>query len=266
MEQLTHLNTDQIATAKQNIDQATQLQPIAELVDQATQLNQSMDQLQQAVNDHGNVQQTVDYTQAYPDKQNAYKQAIADAENVLKQNVNKQQVDQALQNILNAKQALNGDERVEIAKTNGKHDIDQLNALNHAQQDAFKGRIDQSNDLTEIQQIIDEANTLNSAMDQLSQEITGNEGRTKGSTNYVNSDTQVKRDYDEAVENAKQALDKTTGQNLSAEEIIKLNDAVTAAKNALNGEERLNSRKSEALQRLDQLTHLNNAQRQLATQ
>lgn len=266
IEQLTHLNTDQIATAKQNIDQATQLQPIAELVDQATQLNQSMDQLQQAVNDHGNVQQTVDYTQADPDKQNAYKQAIADAENVLKQNVNKQQVDQALQNILNAKQALNGDERVEIAKANGKHDIDQLNALNHAQQDAFKGRIDQSNDLTEIQQIIDEANTLNSAMDQLSQEITGNEGRTKGSTNYVNSDTQVKRDYDEAVENAKQALDKTTGQNLSAEEVIKLNDAVTAAKNALNGEERLNSRKSEALQRLNQLTHLNNAQRQLATQ
>ncbi|MBE2142418.1 GA module-containing protein, partial [Staphylococcus argenteus] len=266
IEQLTHLNTDQIATAKQNIDQATQLQPIAELVDQATQLNQSMDQLQQAVNNHGNVQQTVDYTQADPDKQNAYKQAIADAENVLKQNVNKQQVDQALQNILNAKQALNGDERVEIAKTNGKHDIDQLNALNHAQQDAFKGRIDHSNNLTEIQQIIDEANSLNSAMDQLSQEITGNEGRTKGSTNYVNSDTQVKRDYDEAVENAKQALDKTTGQNLSAEEVIKLNDAVTAAKNALNGEERLNSRKSEALQRLDQLTHLNNAQRQLATQ
>ncbi|HDS3929364.1 TPA: FIVAR domain-containing protein, partial [Staphylococcus aureus] len=63
-----------------------------------------MDQLQQAVNEHANVEQTVDYTQADSDKQNAYKQAIADAENVLKQNANKQQVDQALQNILNAKQ------------------------------------------------------------------------------------------------------------------------------------------------------------------
>lgn len=103
-------------------------------------------------------------------------------------------------------------------------------------------------------------------MNQLSQEITGNEGRTKGSTNYVNADTQVKREYDEAVENAKQALDKTTGQNLTAEQVIKLNDAVTAAKEALNGEERLNNRKSEALQRLGELTHLNNAQRQLATQ
>ncbi len=44
-------------------------------------------------------------------------------------------MDQALQN---AKQALNGDERVTLAKTNGKHDIDQLNALNNAQQDGLK--------------------------------------------------------------------------------------------------------------------------------
>ncbi|MBX4429580.1 GA module-containing protein, partial [Staphylococcus aureus] len=212
IDQLTHLNADQIATAKQNIDQATKLQPIAELVDQATQLNQSMDQLQQAVNEHANVEQTIDYTQADSDKQKAYKQAIADAENVLKQNANKQQVDQALQNILNAKQALNGDERVALAKTNGKHDIDQLNALNNAQQDGFKGRIDQSNDLNQIQQIVDEAKALNRAMDQLSQEITGNEGRTKGSTNYVNADTQVKQVYDETVDKAKQALDKSTGQ------------------------------------------------------
>ncbi|HDH6873807.1 TPA: GA module-containing protein, partial [Staphylococcus aureus] len=266
IDQLTHLNADQIATAKQNIDQATKLQPIAELVDQATQLNQSMDQLQQAVNEHANVEQTVDYTQADLDKQNAYKQAIADAENVLKQNANKQQVDQALQNILNAKQALNGDERVALAKTNGKHDIEQLNALNNAQQDGFKGRIDQSNDLNQIQQIVDEAKALNRVMDQLSQGITDNEGRTKGSTNYVNADTQVKQVYDEAVDKAKQALDKSTGQNLTAEQVIKLNDAVTAAKKALNGEEKLNNRKSEALQRLDQLTHLNNAQRQLAIQ
>lgn len=35
-----------------------------------------MDQLQQAVNEHANVEQTVDYTQADSDKQNAYKQAI----------------------------------------------------------------------------------------------------------------------------------------------------------------------------------------------
>lgn len=54
-----------------------------------------MDRLQQAVNEHANVEQTIDYTQADSDKQKAYKQAIADAENVLKQNANKQQVDRS---------------------------------------------------------------------------------------------------------------------------------------------------------------------------
>ncbi|RZH76859.1 GA module-containing protein, partial [Staphylococcus aureus] len=96
------------------------------------------------------------YTQEDSDNQNAYTQPMADAENVLKQNANKQQVDQSLQNMLNEKQALKGDERVALAKTNGKHDIDQLNAVNNAQQDGFKGRIDQSNDLNQIQQIVDE--------------------------------------------------------------------------------------------------------------
>ncbi|MDN8771468.1 hypothetical protein Q0M81_13255, partial [Staphylococcus aureus] len=109
-----------------------------------------------------------------------------------------------------SKQEINGDERVALAKTNCKHDIDQINALNNSQQDGFKGRIDQSNELNQIQQIVDEAKALNRAMDQLSQEITGNEGRTKGSTNYVNADTQVKQVYDEAVDKAKQALDKST--------------------------------------------------------
>ncbi len=54
-----------------------------------------MDQLQQAVNEHANVEQTVDYTQADSDKQNAYKQAIADAENVLKHKMRIQQADQS---------------------------------------------------------------------------------------------------------------------------------------------------------------------------
>ncbi|KMR97797.1 GA module-containing protein, partial [Staphylococcus aureus] len=115
-------------------------------------------------------------------------------------------------------------------------------------------------------QIVDEAKALNHAMDQLSQEITDNEGRTKGSTNYVNADTQVKLVFDETVDKAKQAFDKSTGRNISVKQGIKLNDVVPAAKKALNSEERLNNRKAEALQRLDQLTHLNNAQRQLAIQ
>ncbi|WP_176718967.1 GA module-containing protein, partial [Staphylococcus aureus] len=115
-------------------------------------------------------------------------------------------------------------------------------------------------------QIVDEAKALNRAMNQLSQEITGKEGRTKGSTHYVNADTQDKRVYDESVDKSNEAINKATCKNLNDEEFIKLNAELTAAKKALNSEERLNNRKSEALQRLDQLTHLNNAHRQFAFQ
>ncbi len=263
---MTHLTTAQKTNLTNQINSGTTVAGVHTVQSNANTLDQAMNTLRQSIANKDATKASEDYVDANNDKQTAYNNAVADAENVLKQNANKQQVDQALQNILNAKQALNGDERVALAKTNGKHDIDQLNALNNAQQDGFKGRIDQSNDLNQIQQIVDEAKALNRAMDQLSQEITGNEGRTKGSTNYVNADTQVKQVYDEAVDKAKQALDKSTGQNLTAEQVIKLNDAITAAKKALNGEERLNNRKAEALQRLDQLTHLNNAQRQLAIQ
>ncbi|HDC7963987.1 TPA: hyperosmolarity resistance protein Ebh [Staphylococcus aureus] len=299
---MTHLTTAQKTNLTNQINSGTTVAGVQTVQSNANTLDQAMNTLRQSIANKDATKASEDYVDANNDKQTAYNNAVAAAETIInansnpemnpstitqkaeqvnssktalngdenlaaaKQNANKQQVDQALQNILNAKQALNGDERVALAKTNGKHDIDQLNALNNAQQDGFKSRIDQSNDLNQIQQIVDEAKALNRAMNQLSQEITGNEGRTKGSTNYVNADTQVKQVYDEAVDKAKQALDKSTGQNLTAEQVIKLNDAVTAAKQALNGEERLNNRKSEALQRLDQLTHLNNAQRQLAIQ
>ncbi|SAO56897.1 cell wall associated fibronectin-binding protein [Staphylococcus aureus] len=267
---LTHITTAQRNDLTNQISQATNLAGVESVKQSANSLDGAMGNLQTAINDKSGTLASQNFLDADEQKRNAYNQAVSNAETILNKqtgpNTAKTAVEQALNNVNSAKQALNGDERVALAKTNGKHDIDQLNTLNNAQQDGFKGRIDQSNDLNEIKQIVDEAKALNRAMNQLSQEITGNEGRTKGSTNYVNADTQVKRVYDDAVDKAKEALNKATGQNLTAEEVIKLNDAVTAAKQALNGEERLNKRKSEALQRLDQLTHLNNAQRQLATQ
>ncbi|NOM30190.1 hypothetical protein G9Q00_28720, partial [Klebsiella pneumoniae] len=100
-------------------------------------------------------------TDADQAKQQAYNTAVTNAENIISKanggNATQAEVEQAIKQVNAAKQALNGDERVALAKTNGKHDIDQLNALNNAQQDGFKGRIDQSNDLNQIQQIVDEA-------------------------------------------------------------------------------------------------------------
>ncbi len=66
--------------------------------------------------------------------------------------------------------------------------------------------INQTIFFNQIQQIVDEAEALNRAMDQLSQEITGNEEREK--VTRTMSMQQIKQVYDEAVDR-KQALDKS---------------------------------------------------------
>ncbi|WP_422635971.1 DUF1542 domain-containing protein [Staphylococcus pasteuri] len=265
IDQLTHLNNEQQTAIKQNIDNATQLQPIAQIVEQATQLNTAMQQLQDAVNDHTNVENSVDYSQADNDKQQAYQQAITHAQQLLTENASQQQVEQAYQDIQQTKQALNGDERVAEAKTQANQAIDQLNAINDSQHQSLVERVNQSNDLNEIQQIVDEATSLNTVMNQLKQTINDNEASTKNSGNYINAEAQLKRDFDQAITNAQDAVDKANGLNLPKEQIQQLIDAISTTKDALNGDQRLSDAKTKALETLDQLTNINNAQKQLAT-
>ncbi len=224
-----------------------------------------MQQLQDAVNDHTNVENSVDYSQADNDKQQAYQQAITHAQQLLTENASQQQVEQAYQDIQQTKQALNGDERVAEAKTQANQAIDQLNAINDSQHQSLVERVNQSNDLNEIQQIVDEATSLNTVMNQLQQTINDNEASTKNSGNYINAEAQLKRDFDQAITNAQDAVDKANGLNLPKEQIQQLIDAISTTKDALNGDQRLNDAKTKALETLDQLTNINNAQKQLAT-
>ena len=97
-------------------------------------------------------------------------------------------------------------------------------------------------------------------MTELQQAVNDNNEPTKQTGNYLNADTQLKHDFDEAITQAQQALDHPTGSNLTTDQINQLKDAITHTKDALNGNQRLNDSKSDALNKLDQLTQLNNAQ------
>ncbi|WP_422936779.1 DUF1542 domain-containing protein [Staphylococcus warneri] len=266
IEQQPHLNDEQKSAMKDQVKQATTLKSIAQIEDQSHQLDHSTDQLQQAIDEHNHVTNTVDFTQADPDKQAAYNQAIAQAQQLLTQNATQQEVEQAITAIENAKHDLNGDEKVAEAKANATQNIDQLTALNEAQHQAINNRINNANDLNDIQSIVNEANKLNHAMTELQQAVNDNNEPTKQTGNYLNADTQLKHDFDEAITQAQQALDHPTGSNLTTDQINQLKDAITHTKDALNGNQRLNDSKSDALNKLDQLTHLNNAQKQMAEQ
>ena len=261
-----HLNDEQKSAMKDQVNQATTLKSIEQIEDKSHQLDHATDQLQQAIDEHNHVTNTVDFTQADPDKQAAYNQAVAQAQQLVSQNATQQEVEQAITAIENAKHDLNGDEKVAEAKANAAQQLDQLTALNQAQHQAIIDSINNSNDVNDIQNIVNEATTLNHAMNELQQAVNDNNEPTKQSGNYINADTQLKHDFDEAITNAQQALDHPIGSNLTTDQINQLKDAINHTKDALNGNQRLNDSKSDALNKLDQLTHLNNAQKQMAQQ
>ncbi|AGU61513.1 Extracellular matrix binding protein [Staphylococcus aureus subsp. aureus CN1] len=265
---LTSLNDPQKTALKDQVTAATLVTAVHQIEQNANTLNQAMHGLRQSIQDNAATKANSKYINEDQPEQQNYDQAVQAANNIINEQtatLDNNAINQAAATVNTTKAALHGDVKLQNDKDHAKQTVSQLAHLNNAQKHMEDTLIDSETTRTAVKQDLTEAQALDQLMDALQQSIADKDA-TRASSAYVNADTQVKQVYDEAVDKAKQALDKSTGQNLTAEQVIKLNDAVTAAKQALNGEERLNNRKSEALQRLDQLTHLNNAQRQLAIQ
>ena len=83
-------------------------------------------------------------------------------------------------------------------------------------------------------------------MHDLAQAIIDNYAPTKASINYINADSQLKDNFNQAINNARDVLNKAKGQNLNFETVDSLKDAISEAKDALNGIERLKAAKAKA--------------------
>ena len=79
-----------------------------------------MGQLQQGIAHHQDVEQSVDYTDADTDKQQAYTDAVTKAQSILDKDhgddLTQSQVEQALANVNQAQQDLNGEEKFKPLK------------------------------------------------------------------------------------------------------------------------------------------------------
>ncbi len=102
----------------------------------------TMDQLSQAINDKAQTLADGNYNPD-PDKQNAYKQAVAKAEALLNKQSGTNEVQAQVESITNevnaAKQALNGNDNLANAKQHAKQQLANLTHLNDAQKQSFGG-------------------------------------------------------------------------------------------------------------------------------
>lgn len=104
------------------------------------------------------------------------------------------------------------------------------------------------------------ASDLNDAMSELKAKLKATVNPVKASINYVNADYDLKRQFNKAIKEAREALSKTKGANLNERDIQGLSKAIDNTRDALNGEQRLAEAKEKSNQFIKQLDTINNAQ------
>ncbi|HDD6213675.1 TPA: hyperosmolarity resistance protein Ebh, partial [Staphylococcus aureus] len=262
---MTHLNDAQKQALKGQIDQSPEIATVNQVKQTATSLDHAMDQLSQAINDKAQTLADGNYLNADPDKQNAYKQAVAKAEALLNKQSGTNEVQAQVESITNevktAKQALNGNDNLANAKQQAKQQLANLTHLNDAQKQSFENQITQAPLVTDVTTINQKAQTLDHAMELLRNSIADNQA-TLASEDYHDATAQRQNDYNQAVTAANNIINQTTSPTMNPDDVNRATTQVNNTKVALDGDENLVAAKQQANNRLDQLDHLNNAQKQ----
>lgn len=262
---LIHLNHAQKQALKGQIDQSPEIATVTQVKQTATSLDQAMNQLSQAINDKTQTLADGNYLNADSDKQNAYKQAVAKAEALLNKQSGTNELQAQVESITNevntAKQALNGNDNLANAKQQAKQQLANLTHLNDAQKQSFESQITQAPLVTDVTTINQKAQALDHAMELLRNSIADNQA-TLASEDYHDATAQRQNDYNQAVTAAKNIINQTTSPTMNPDEVNSATTEVNNTKVALDGDENLATAKQQANNRLAQLDHLNNAQKQ----
>lgn len=262
--QLSHLNNAQKQDLNTQVTNAPNISTVNQVKTKAEQLDQAMERLINGIQDKDQVKQSVNFTDADPEKQTAYNNAVTAAENIINQangtNANQSQVEAALSTVTTTKQALNGDRKVTDAKNNANQRLSTLDNLNNAQKGAVTGNINQAHTVAEVTQAIQTAQELNTAMGNLKNSL-NDKDTTLGSQNFADADPEKKNAYNEAVRNAENILNKSTGTNVPKDQVEAAMNQVNTTKAALNGTQNLEKAKQHANTAIDGLSHLTNAQK-----
>ncbi|HDH6786435.1 TPA: hyperosmolarity resistance protein Ebh, partial [Staphylococcus aureus] len=264
LRQMTHLSDAQKQSITGQIDSATQVTGVQSVKDNATNLDNAMNQLRNSIANKDEVKASQPYVDADRDKQNAYNTAVTSAENIISKanggNATQTEVEQAIQQVNAAKQALNGNANVQHAKDEATALINSSNDLNQAQKDALKQQVQNATTVAGVNNVKQTAQELNNAMTQLKQGIADKE-QTKADGNFVNADPDKQNAYKQAVAKAEALISGTPDVVVTPSEITAALNKVTQAKNDLNGNTNLAKAKQNVQHAIDQLPNLNQAQR-----
>lgn len=186
-----HLNTSQKDKFKEQINSANNYRELVNIQNNANALNQAMKTLADSVANYELEKQNVNYLDGSNDKRQAYDDAVNAAKGILNQTQNptmsSDEVNQKAQKVKQAKDALDGQQRLTNAKEQAINHLNDLHDLNDAQRQALTEQINHSDNITSVNQIKDNANAVNTAMTGLKQSVADNNSEIHQG-NYINAE------------------------------------------------------------------------------
>ncbi|MCC3682750.1 hypothetical protein LLE75_07780, partial [Staphylococcus epidermidis] len=238
---LDNLNQAQKEALTHEIEQATIVSQENNIYNKAKALNNDMKKLKDIVAQQDNVRQSNNYINEDSTPQNMYNDTINHAQSIIDQVANPtmshDEIENAINNIKHAINALDGEHKLQQAKENANLLINSLNDLNAPQRDAINRLVNEAQTREKVAEQLQSAQALNDAMKHLRNSIQ-NQSSVRQESKYINASDAKKEQYNHAVREVENIINEQH-PTLDKEIIKQLTDGVNQANNDLKGVELL---------------------------
>ncbi|MDU2222413.1 MAG: hypothetical protein E7E51_09450, partial [Staphylococcus epidermidis] len=261
--QLGYLNDPQKSGEESLVNGSNTRSEVEEHLNEAKSLNNAMKQLRDKVAEKTNVKQSSDYINDSTEHQRGYDQALQEAENIINEignpTLNKSEIEQKLQQLTDAQNALQGSHLLEEAKNNAITGINKLTALNDAQRQKAIENVQAQQTIPAVNQQLTLDREINTAMQALRDKV-GQQNNVHQQSNYFNEDEQPKHNYDNSVQAGQTIIDKLQDPIMNKNEIEQAINQINTTQTALSGENKLHTDQESTNRQIEGLSSLNTAQ------
>ncbi|MDU6030277.1 MAG: hypothetical protein E6Y89_11710, partial [Staphylococcus epidermidis] len=195
----------------------------------------------------------------------AYNQAVTHAQTLINAQSNPEMsrdvVNQKTQAVDTAHQNLNGQQKLEQARNSANTEINDLPNLTNDQKAKEKELVNSKQTRTEVQEQLNQAKALDGSMGTL-KSLVAKQPEVQRTSNYNNEDQPEQSAYNDAITMGQTIINKTADPVLDKTLVDNAVSNISTKENALHGEQKLATAKTEAINALNTLADLNTPQKE----
>ena len=262
IDSLNSLNVPQRQTVKDNINHVTTLESLAQELQKAKELNDAMKAMRDSIMNQEQIRKNSNYTNEDLAQQNAYNHAVDNINNIIGEDnatMDPQIIKKATQDLNTAINGLNGDQKLQDAKTDAKQQITNFTGLTEPQKQALENIINQQTSRANVAKQLSYAKFLNGKMEELKVAV-AKASLVRQNSNYINEDVSEKEAYEQAIAKGQEIINSENNPTISSTDINRTIQEINDAEQNLHGENKLRQAQEIAKNEIQNLDGLNSAQ------